>query len=109
MSAAEVLAHHQSESLGCCLPCGHQSHSRAEHAVHQLDALKSAGYGVIELPTVAHKGPHDTDAMFFRQVADRMADPTKSVNFLSGTNVRAAVRQLLYRAADATEQVGDES
>lgn len=50
MTAAEVLAQHQSESLRCCLPCGHQSANRADHAAHQVDALKAAGYAVVELP-----------------------------------------------------------
>lgn len=67
------------------------------------DALQAAGYAVIELPSVAYKGPNDTDAMFFRQVADRMETPSR-VDFLSGSNVRAAVRTLLYRAADAAER-----
>lgn len=67
-----------------------------------VDALKAAGFAVIEIPSVAHKGPHDTDAMFFRQVADRMETPSR-VDFLSGSNVRDAVRKLLYRAADSAE------
>ena len=51
-------------------------------------------------PGVAHKGPHDTDAKFFRQVADRMEDPTKSINYLGGSNVRRAVQQLLYQVGE---------
>lgn len=104
MSAAEVLTQHQINQWaqhdgwwGCTcdgdVKCDGQ---------HQLDALKAAGYAVVELPTVAHKGPHDTDAKFFRQVADRMETPSR-VDFLSGSNVRDAVRALLYRAADAAE------
>ncbi|KLI04534.1 MULTISPECIES: hypothetical protein [Mycolicibacterium] len=68
-----------------------------------LEALRADGYVVIELPEVAHKGPRDTDAKFFRQVADRMEVPTRRVDYLSGSNVRNAVRDLLYRAADAAE------
>ena len=70
-----------------------------------LEALKADGYTVIRLPEVAHKGPHDTDAKFFRQVADRMDDPTRRIDYLSGSNVRNAVRELLYRAADASEGI----
>lgn len=69
------------------------------------DHLAAAGYALIELPSVACKGPHDTDAKFFRQVADRMETPSR-VDFLSGSNVRTAVRALLYRAAAAAEGAG---
>lgn len=72
-------------------------------ATRIIAALKAGGRVVIQLPEVAHKGPHDTDAKFFRQVADRMEKPTRRVDYLSGSNVRNAVRELLYRAADAAE------
>lgn len=102
MSAAEVLAAHQAveyvgDGVWWC-SCG-----TAYNAAHQLDALKAAGYVVIELPTVVYKGPHDTDAKFFRQVADRMEWPTNRIDYLGGSNVRQAVRQLLVAAADAAE------
>ncbi|WP_301119643.1 hypothetical protein [Mycolicibacterium fortuitum] len=71
------------------------------HADHALAALKAAGIVAIELPSVAHKGPHDTDAKFYRQVADRIEDGRGRE--LGGSNVRWAVRDLLYRAADAAE------
>lgn len=73
------------------------------HADHALAALKAAGIVTLELPSVAHKGPHDTDAKFYRQVADRMEKPRRRVDELSGSNVRHAVRELLYRAAAAAE------
>lgn len=106
MSAAEVLAQHQWD-MGewCTCLCGAKwtrNGLDAWMAAHQLDALKAVGFVVIEIPAVAFKGPNDTDAMFFRQVADRMETPSR-VDFLSGSNVRDAVRALLYRAADAAE------
>lgn len=79
--------------------------NESDVSAHQVSQLKAAGYAVVKLPTVAHKGPLDTDAKFFRQVADRMDRATARVDYLSGNNVRFAVRQLLYRAADAAEQV----
>ncbi|MCX8559805.1 hypothetical protein OS122_02685 [Mycolicibacterium mucogenicum] len=63
--------------------------------------LEANGYAVIKLPTVAHKGPHDTDAMFFRQVADRFEHNPDS--YVGGSNVRRAVSQLLRAAANAAE------
>ncbi|MGV0805786.1 hypothetical protein [Mycolicibacterium setense] len=81
-----------------------ESLADAAIAAH-LEALKADGYTVIRLPEVAHKGPRCTDAKFFRQVADRMDDPTRRIDYLSGSNVRNAVRELLYRAADASEGI----
>ncbi|QRY48120.1 hypothetical protein JVX93_15825 [Mycolicibacterium boenickei] len=78
--------------------CGYEPVAKVEEV---KAALKAAGLGVIELPSVAHKGPHDTDAKFFRQVADRIEDG--GGRELGGSNVRQAVRDLLYRAADAAE------
>lgn len=46
MSAAEVLALHATCS------CGEWAEDSTEHAQHQLDALKAAGYAVVELPKV---------------------------------------------------------
>ncbi|WP_087075917.1 hypothetical protein [Mycobacterium dioxanotrophicus] len=66
-----------------------------------MEALKADGYAVIHLPTVAHKGPEDTDAKFFRQVADRLED--RRSGYIGGSNVRAAVSKLLLAAADAAE------
>lgn len=107
MSAEDVLAAHQwghvdDDGYGCTCP---SDATFDEWPAHMLEELAAAGYAVVELPTVAHKGPHDTDAKFFRQVADRMERATVRVDYLSGNNVRNAVRQLLYRAADAAEQV----
>ncbi|KIU17895.1 hypothetical protein [Mycolicibacterium llatzerense] len=65
-------------------------------------AMSVPGYAVIKLPTVAHKGPHDTDAMFFRQVADRFEHNPDS--YVGGSNVRHAVSQLLRAAAAEAER-----
>lgn len=101
MSAAEVLAQHRPYGLDCA--CGRPINSNADWSRHADEALKAAGYTVIKLPTVAHKGPHDTDVKFFRQVADRMEWPSKRIDYLGGSNVRQAVRSLLCAAADALE------
>lgn len=66
-----------------------------------LEVFKADRIVIVELPEVAHKGPHDTDAQFFRQVADRL-DEGRGKD-LGGSNVLRAVRDLLYRAADAAE------
>jgi hypothetical protein len=73
------------------------------HAAHLADVLLALeDVAVIERPTVAHKGPHDTDAKFFRQVADRMEWDPRS--YVGGGNVRAAVSKLLRAVADAAER-----
>ncbi|MCV7255308.1 hypothetical protein H7J86_24395 [Mycobacterium hackensackense] len=105
MTAAEVLAaamHSELDEHGYEDDDEKRGQVAHHFAARQLAALREAGFGIIELPIVAHKGPHDTDAKFFRQVADRMETPSR-VDFLSGSNVRRAVRSLLYRAADAAE------
>lgn len=58
MSAAEVLAQHKTNrhSNGvdlwheCTCNDGVRYYDRDKHAQHQLDALKAAGYEVVELP-----------------------------------------------------------
>ena len=70
---------------------------------HLAQMIADAGLVVIELPEVAHKGPHDTDAKFFRQVAERMDDPFHRIDYVGGGNVRRAVQQLLRRAADSLD------
>ncbi|GAS98840.1 ABC transporter, ATP-binding protein [Mycolicibacterium canariasense] len=44
MTAAEVLAQH------AICSCGEWAEDLVEHSQHQLDALRAAGYAVIELP-----------------------------------------------------------
>lgn len=107
-TVAEVLALHQFEfeNKWYCT-CGAElaEGNDASMAAHQADAVTTAGLAVIELPSVAHKGPSDTEAKFFRQVAERMDKVNATVSYLSGSNVRRAVQTLLYRAADAAEAV----
>lgn len=114
-SAAEVIAQHRklwSDTVASCSGCdwsqfGNITRTDLAHASHVLDALRGAGWAVIAVPEVAHKGPHDTDAKFYRQVADRMENPKCRFDDLSGSNVRNAVRELLYRAAAAVSQDGE--
>ncbi|MCV7065627.1 hypothetical protein H7H51_07695 [Mycolicibacterium farcinogenes] len=58
---------------------------------------------MVDVPSVAFKGPHDTDAKFFRQVAERMEEPHRHVGELGGSNVRRAARDLLLATASALE------
>jgi hypothetical protein len=51
----------------------------------------------LHIPSVAHKGPHDTDAARFRAAADNL-DRGYSVG---GGATHAAVAELLRNAADA--------
>lgn len=65
-----------------------------------LDALKAyPRCAYVELPVVAHKGPHDTDASMFRTAAERL----DSNHHIGGSNLRRAVSQLLRDAAKASE------
>lgn len=75
----------------------------ATAARNVLAALRAEGYAVIKLPTVAYKGPHDTDAKFFRQVADRL-EMGRRTGEVGGSNVRAAVSELLRNAAAEAEK-----
>jgi hypothetical protein len=53
----------------------------------------------IEVPEVAFKGPHDTDAKFFAQVADRL----EGNEYVGGSNVRSAVAKLLRNVVTELE------
>jgi hypothetical protein len=70
------------------------------YAQRVLDALKRSGYAVVELPTVAHKGPNDTDASMFRRAAKNLEDG----RYIGGGNLQAAIIRLLRSAADAAER-----
>lgn len=50
MTAAEVLAQHWMDEDQDCVKCNRHFNRIAEFAAHQLDALKAAGYAVVELP-----------------------------------------------------------
>lgn len=62
MSAAEVLAQHESENSGfACSGChwtpkAHYVTDAEEFAAHHLDVLKAAGYAVVELPARRDSG-----------------------------------------------------
>lgn len=66
-------------------------------AAHVVAALTNAGKVVVDVPSVAHKGPFDTDAAFFRQVAQNLDHDL----YAGGSNVRHAVSTLLRNVADA--------
>ena len=58
MSAAQILAQHRKlwrDSIAACSGCdwstfGNLTRTDLAHAAHQIDALKAAGYAVVELP-----------------------------------------------------------
>jgi hypothetical protein len=64
-------------------------------------AVTAAGLAVIQLPTVAFKGPRDTDASLLRGAA-RKAETGYPVG---GSNVGRAVAEILLQAAAAAEAV----
>ncbi|ORL77818.1 hypothetical protein A5N75_08280 [Prescottella equi] len=66
-------------------------------AAHVVAALTNAGKVVVDVPSVAHKGPFDTDASFFRQVAENLDRDL----YAGGSNVRRAVSALLRNVAAA--------
>lgn len=56
----------------------------------------------VGIPTVAFKGPEDTDAKLFRKVADAI-----DRSHISGSNVKTAVSRLLRNVAQALEVTGE--
>ena len=103
MTPAEVLAAHiASDSSPTCRDevecvCGAEFDTHGAYAGHVLEALTTAGYLVIEVPSVAHKGELDTDAGAFLQVAQNLDRNL----YAGGSNVRAAVSRLLRNVAGA--------
>lgn len=66
-----------------------------------LEELKANGYAVVPIPSVLHKGPHDTDSTMYAAAADRL-DRNYGVG---GSNLRRAISQLLkYVSAAAAER-----
>jgi hypothetical protein len=96
MSAAEVIEQAHRSAGGTWWP---GAHDHAAVASHILDALQAAGYAIVELPSVAHKGPNDTDASMFRRAANNL----ENGRYIGGGNVQAAIIRLLRSAADAAE------
>lgn len=92
MNAQEVIAQSLEVRLGTC----------ETWAGKILDDLAAAEFAVLKLPTVANKGPDDTDAKFFRQVAERIQEGRGRE--LGGSNVCRAVRDLLLAAAEAADR-----
>ncbi|AEV51960.1 hypothetical protein [Prescottella equi] len=89
MSAAEQIIADSLKALGAI--------DYASVAAHVVAALTNAGKVVVDVPSVAHKGPFDTDAAFFRQVAQNLDRDLCA----GGSNVRHAVSTLLRNVADA--------
>ena len=65
-----------------------------------LYALGEADFAVVPIPTVAFKGPHDTDASMFRTAADKAESARYPVG---GSNVGAAVAAVLRAVAASRE------
>ncbi|PKQ59763.1 hypothetical protein B5566_02665 [Mycobacterium sp. MHSD3] len=94
MSAREVAAKALREYFGGV----GQSHHGSADAV--LSALKANGYAVVPIPSVLHKGPHDTDSTMYAAAADRL-DRNYGVG---GSNLRRAVSQLLKYVSSAAAE-----
>lgn len=95
MSARDVLAESDAAKKWLISP------TRLEGADAFLDALKANGYAVVPIPSVLHKGPHDTDSTMYAAAADRL-DRNYGVG---GSNLRRAISQLLkYVSAAAAER-----
>lgn len=70
---------------------------------HIADVLLSlSGIAIIEIPAVAYKGPHDTDASAFRAAAKRLDTGYEP----GGSNTKRAISQILGAVADAAERQG---
>ncbi|NKU38422.1 hypothetical protein GS901_03305 [Rhodococcus hoagii] len=89
MSTAEQIIADSLKALGAI--------DYASVAAHVAAALTNAGKVVVDVPSVAHKGPFDTDASFFRQVAENLDRDL----YAGGSKVRRAVSALLRNVAAA--------
>lgn len=100
---AEIIAAHEKNLLdeyggqyaGCF--CGWDGSGAAENEWpgHVTEASRAAGLVTVQVPEVAYKGPHDTEAAIFRRVASNLDNDYPA----GGSNVRAAVSQLLQAVA----------
>lgn len=66
-----------------------------------LRLLNEAGYAIVKMPTVAFKGPLDTDHSMLRTAAER-AEGAKYI--VGGSNVGRAVGQVLRAVAEQMDQ-----
>jgi len=119
VSAQDVIAAHrcmgpdlinaESSWVGACT-CGWRGTApvrtrvdwEREHAGHQVDALAAAGFAVVKVPIVAHKGPHDTDRSMLLRAADNLDQGYPA----GGQHVSAAIAELIRSAAHA--EAGEE-
>lgn len=105
LSAREVLAQAIWASEEPVMSWGFVNERRRGEYRYQADcalkALKANGYAVVPIPSVLHKGPHDTDSTMYAAAADRL-DRNYGVG---GSNLRRAISQLLkYVSAAAAER-----
>ncbi|MBX9918846.1 MAG: hypothetical protein K2Y33_03275 [Mycolicibacterium frederiksbergense] len=68
----------------------------------QWDRITSVHGRLVEIPTVAFKGPADTDAQMFERAAENLDRGYE----VGGGNVKAAVARLLRGAAEALKRSG---
>lgn len=103
MSAAEVLAKHQySTGPDAFCECGHETtlNENTDMAAHQISSLRAAGYAVVRVPDIAHKGPHDTNGSMLITAAEKAESARYPVG---GSNVGRAVAQVLREVAAAAD------
>ncbi|MCZ4557946.1 hypothetical protein O4215_20505 [Rhodococcus maanshanensis] len=103
---ADVIAAHQCcptfrspdepANMWRCTACDWRGQQNGA-AAHVVAALAAAGIVCVEVPSVAYKGPLDTDASAFRQVAKNLDEGYPA----GGSNVCRAVSGLLRNVADA--------
>lgn len=65
-----------------------------------IAALRDAGYAVVRVPDIAHKGPHDTNGSMLITAADKAESARYPVG---GSNVGRAVAQVLREVAAAAD------
>ena len=81
--------------------CGCRSVNHHAHVAERVEAeLRSAGYGIINIPVIPFKGPNDTDADYYRSAAEKLERGFP----LGGGNLTMAVAGLL-RSVSAWSEV----
>lgn len=70
-----------------------------EWAADVLGAIRGAGYAIVRVPEIAHKGPHDTNGSMLITAADK----AERCYPVGGSNVGRAVAQVLREVAAAAD------
>jgi hypothetical protein len=99
---AEALESHRYTAFRGVCPCGFRFDIRCEHNAHVAEAVLSVlttnGWALVPPPSIAFKGPRDTDASMFLVAADKAESAKYPVG---GSNVGRAVADILRQVAAA--------